>query len=91
LYLGGGVSIKDFEYPGIDLRAGYKFKNGLYLFGELFSIPYNWTEDHFFYIIDGYDYYYYYDYYEEYGHNEYYRDYYYGSLVGILFHIGYSF
>lgn len=91
LYLGGGVSIKDFEYPGIDLRAGYKFKNGLYLFGELFSISYNWTEDHFFYIIDGYDYYYYYDYYEEYGHNEYYRDYYYGSLVGILFHIGYSF
>ena len=91
LYLGGGVSMLDFDYPGLDLRAGFKFKNGLYLFGELFSNSYSWDQERSFYIVDGYEYNYYYNYYEEYGHYEYYEDYFYRNVIGILFHIGYSF
>ena len=90
LYLGGGASMMDFENIGLDLRAGFKFKNGLYLFGELFSISYNWSQEQSFYIIDGYNYNYY-NGYEEYGHYSYYTDTSDRSLTGFLIHIGYSF
>lgn len=39
LYFGGGVATRAFDDFGTDWRAGFKFKNGLYLFGEVFSIP----------------------------------------------------
>ena len=90
LYLGGGVSMEDFEEIGLDLRAGFKFKKGLYLFGELFSISYNWSREQSFYIIDGYNHNYY-NGYEDYGHYSYYTDTYNSRLTGFLFHIGYSF
>lgn len=36
LYFGGGMCTWDFDMFGTDWRAGFKFKNGLYLFGEIF-------------------------------------------------------
>lgn len=42
LYLGGGMCTRNFDLFGTDWRAGYKFKNGLYLFGEFFSVSDSW-------------------------------------------------
>ena len=86
LYLGGGMCAWDFDSFGTDWRAGFKFKNGLYLFGELFSVAYSWKEYNSFYIIDSYNYYY-----GNTGHYEYYYDNYERVLSGFLVHIGYSF
>lgn len=42
LYLGGGMCTWDLDSFGTDWRAGYKFKNGLYLYGEFFSVSNSW-------------------------------------------------
>ena len=86
LYLGGGMSAWDFDSFGTDWRAGFKFKNGLYLFGELFLVSNSWKEYSSFYIIDSYNYYY-----GNTGHHEVYDDNYERVLSGFLVHLGYSF
>ena len=90
LYLAGGMSSAYFDSFGTDWRAGFKFKNGLYLFAEFLSISDSWSYEDSFYIIDGYNYNYYTGY-EEYGHYVYFTNTKERSLTGFLFHIGYSF
>ncbi len=91
LYFGGGMSTAYFDAFGTDWRAGYKFKNGLYLFAELLSISDSWSQERCYYIIDGYNYNYYSHEYDDYGHDVYYIDTKETNLTGFLFHIGYSF